>query len=276
MGYPATDLLEAATTRNKMDDVERFLVESFGPGRCRVYNLCSEADRDYDRMIRFGGNCARFGFPDHNAPTLALMHAFCEDAAEHLSAHPANSVAIHCKAGKGRTGTMVAALLLHLGEFSSAEAALRWYGKQRTHNGKGVTIPSQRRAVGYYSAWLRGPAASNPLVSVRGAIGSGSGSGTRLLERPKGVLLERMRVHTIPHFDADGGCDPYYIIHTGEFQAGQTGSNLDVVEQAANMKTAQQGVVRNQPAGGVGYFDLDCLALPVKGSVKVSRASYTT
>lgn len=40
---------------------------------------------------------------------------------------------------------MVAALLLWRGECADAESALEHYARERTHNGKGVTIPSQIR-----------------------------------------------------------------------------------------------------------------------------------
>lgn len=45
---------------------------------------------------------------------MAIVAEFCTDASAFLAADPSNIVAIHCKAGKGRTGIMVCALLLHL------------------------------------------------------------------------------------------------------------------------------------------------------------------
>lgn len=42
-----------------------------------------------------------------------------------------NVVFIHCKAGKGRTGTIICCYLLYSGRFNSPEDALAYYGKKR-------------------------------------------------------------------------------------------------------------------------------------------------
>ena len=82
--------------------------------------------------------------------------------------------AVHCKAGKGRTGTVIAAYLLLAGEHDTPEDALEYYGYCRTLNGKGVTIPSQIRYVHYFGRWLisstfdRGlPSATSTLLKLR-------------------------------------------------------------------------------------------------------------
>ena len=75
-----------------------------------------------------------------------------------------NIVAVHCKAGKGRTGLMVCSLLLHLGVETDHESALRTYGMARTDDQKGVTIPSQRRYVGYYADFIKRQPQSGPYL----------------------------------------------------------------------------------------------------------------
>ena len=160
MGFPAGDPSSGwfidrveGFYRNRMEDVVRFLDERHA-GQFKVFNLCSE--RLYDPG-RFGGLVACFPFDDHNCPPLRLIQAFVESAKSWLRQSADHVVAVHCKAGKSRTGLMVCCLLIYLNYASSAEEAVAYYNLRRTHDGKGLTLASQQRYLRYYELLLRSP-----------------------------------------------------------------------------------------------------------------------
>merc|ERR1712000_541002 len=103
----------------------------------------------------FEGKFDRFPFDDHNAPPIELFLPFCHRAAEILR-RPVDqngkswAIAVHCKAGKGRTGCVIAALLMYLGRCSNDKEALDYFARKRTKDKKGVQIPSQIRYVEYF------------------------------------------------------------------------------------------------------------------------------
>lgn len=139
----------------------------------KVYNLCSEKNRQYD-AVKFNDNVACYPFEDHHPPPFELIEEFCKDVKAYLDRDSKNVAAIHCKAGKGRTGTMVIAYLLYSRAYSDPEHAKAYYAAMRTYNRKGLTIPSQIRYVDYFFASLTDRAlvaASSPptliLTSVK-------------------------------------------------------------------------------------------------------------
>lgn len=135
-----------------MDDVIKFF-EHYHPSQAKIYNLCIEDDRQYE-VENFSGQVASFPFYDHNCPPLALIPAFCNSAYTWLNEGPDHVVAVHCKAGKSRTGLMVCCLLLHIKEQRELDECIRFYGFRRCYDGQGVTIPSQRRYINYYRTLL--------------------------------------------------------------------------------------------------------------------------
>ena len=56
-------------------------------------------------------------------------------------------VSLHCKGGKGRTGTMICAVLIDMGLFSNARDSLQYFGQRRTD----LNVSQQFQGVETYS-----------------------------------------------------------------------------------------------------------------------------
>jgi phosphatidylinositol-3,4,5-trisphosphate 3-phosphatase/dual-specificity protein phosphatase PTEN len=147
MGYPSEGT--EGVYRNHMKNVQRFF-DRRHPKAFRLYNLCSE--RSYEAS-KFYGSVHCFPFDDHNPCEFEVTKKFCENLRQWLGEHPQNVAAIHCKAGKGRTGTMIACYLVYINAAPTAEQALQMFAEKRTQNKKGVTIPSQIRYVHYFQKY---------------------------------------------------------------------------------------------------------------------------
>ncbi|XP_069859192.1 phosphatidylinositol 3,4,5-trisphosphate 3-phosphatase TPTE2-like [Dipodomys merriami] len=137
--------------RNPMEEVTRFL-ESRHAEHYFVYNLCSE--RSYDPKY-FHHRMHRIMIDDHNVPSLEEMILFSKEVIAWLSKDPQNIIVIHCKGGKGRTGTMICVCLIATGTFLTAKESLKYFGDRRTDTSfskkfQGVETPSQSRYVGYF------------------------------------------------------------------------------------------------------------------------------
>ena len=150
MGFPSKGL--ESLYRNSRDDTISFM-NSYHPTHYRIYNLCGEINRYYQAST-FNNAVSYFPMKDHNPTDLIMMLEFCIDAYLYLAQHDDNVIAVHCKAGKGRTGVMICAYLVFAQAFDDIEA-MRIYGRRRTHNGKGITINSQRRYITYFYKFLQ-------------------------------------------------------------------------------------------------------------------------
>ena len=151
MGYPATGC--ESFYRNSFTDVKQFLTEEHG-NKYKVYNLCMEKNRIYKKTAFGGQKVSLFPFKDHQSCPVKLMLEFCIDVCIFLLKDEENVAAVHCKAGKGRTGTMICAYLLFTGIALNSVKAFDIYGIRRSKEKKGVTVPSQRRYIQHFETYL--------------------------------------------------------------------------------------------------------------------------
>jgi len=149
MGFPSEGI--EGVYRNDMQSVQSFLTK-YHDRHYKVYNLCSE--RAYPPKL-FRNSYSAFPFDDHGPCSFEVLLDFCEDAYKYLMRDKRNVVLAHCKAGKGRTGTVLASLLLYDRSWSSANEALEYFAGARSKNKSGVTIPSQWRYVQYMEKYLK-------------------------------------------------------------------------------------------------------------------------
>lgn len=74
-----------------------------------------------------------------------MMLEFCTDICNFLITNKDSYAVVHCKAGKGRTGSMICSYLIFSGLANDVEEASRMYAERRSEKLKGVTVPSQIR-----------------------------------------------------------------------------------------------------------------------------------
>ena len=150
MGFPATGC--ETIYRNSLSDLKDFLDRYHG--EYKIYNLCIEKKRIYPKNLWKDKRVGLFPFNDHSPCPIKLILDFCVDICLYLTVNPRGVAAIHCKAGKGRTGVMIVCYLIFSGLCENTDEALEHYARQRTLNNKGVTIASQIRYIKYFETFL--------------------------------------------------------------------------------------------------------------------------
>lgn len=144
-------------------------------GHFLIFNL---SERQYEYGILDDMVQDWCGFPDHHAPPLAMLFKIVKTIHGWLEADHMNVVVVHCLAGKGRTGTVIASYLLYSGLFDTAPDAMRYFAIKRSNNNWGITGPSQKRYIQYFAHTTKN------LCQVR----------------KSSLHLKRVVMHTIPRF----------------------------------------------------------------------------
>jgi len=152
MGFPSVGC--ETIYRNALPDVLEFFHVRHND-QVKIYNLCLEKNRIYNKNIFSKSSVGLFPATDHNPCPIKLILEFCIDICLFLLKNPKAVAAVHCKAGKGRTGVMICSYLVFSHLCETSEKAFRYYARIRTKNNTGVTIPSQKRYIRYFETFLQ-------------------------------------------------------------------------------------------------------------------------
>lgn len=129
-----------------------------------IWEFRAEGTGYPDEEVR--GRVKHWPWPDHHPPPFKLvpgivggMRNWLEGKGDGEEKNPKEGgkvVVVHCKAGKGRSGTMACSYLIAECGWTVAEALARFTERRmRPGFGQGVSIPSQLRWVGYVDRWTK-------------------------------------------------------------------------------------------------------------------------
>ncbi|KAM5467051.1 Telomerase protein component 1 [Microsporum audouinii] len=139
--------------RNPTEDLVRFLDSKHGED-WSIFEFRAEGTGYPDDEVY--GRIHHFPWPDHHPPPFALIPPLMASMRNWLNGEGKSRriAVVHCKAGKGRSGTVACSYLISEQGWS-AEDAMKQFTERRMRAGfgAGVSIPSQVRWVGYVERW---------------------------------------------------------------------------------------------------------------------------
>ena len=168
--------------RNPAWEVRRYFDQGLPNTHYRIYNLCPEMP--YNPAL-FHDRVMSFDMQDHARPSMEHIFDALRDMEKFIGQNDANMIAVHCKAGKGRTGTLCCSWMLYNRTAQSASEALEIFREKRTDHVRtknsskkmiAVDTWAQVQCVHCVDAWLKAtgsyvdnnvPAMKPPAVDMR-------------------------------------------------------------------------------------------------------------
>lgn len=156
--------------RNPLDQFVKFLDDKHGENWC-IWEFRAEGTGYPDEEVY--GRVRHYPWPDHHPPPFAIVPLVMGGMKKWLNAGPTpvaeaqsgrrdsnpengKVVVVHCRAGKGRSGTIACAYLIAECGWTAEEALTRFTERRmRPGFGQGVSILSQLRWIGYVDRWAK-------------------------------------------------------------------------------------------------------------------------
>lgn len=141
--------------RNPLKDLVKFLDSKHGE-QWAIWEFRAEGTGYPDSEVY--GRVRHYPWPDHHPPPFALIPLIMASMRNWLKDAQAERrvVVVHCKAGKGRSGTISCSYLISEEGWTPEEAMQRFTERRmRPGFGIGISIPSQRRYITYVDRWAR-------------------------------------------------------------------------------------------------------------------------
>ncbi|KAK3698948.1 Telomerase protein component 1 [Vermiconidia calcicola] len=141
--------------RNPLKDLRQFLDLKHGD-QWAIWEFRAEGTGYPDSEVY--GRVRHYPWPDHHPPPFALIPLIMASMRNWLNDKDAEGrvVVVHCKAGKGRSGTVACSYLISEEGWTPDDAMQRFTERRmRPGFGVGISIPSQRRWITYVDRWAR-------------------------------------------------------------------------------------------------------------------------
>ncbi|KAI5965116.1 TEP1 [Candida theae] len=154
---PTTTYLES-WYRYPLTDLITYLESNHG-SHWHLFNFRGEDPGYNDKDVGF--RVSHYPFPDHYPPPMQYIIDATDEIGRFLRENDDNVVVLHCKAGKGRSGTICCAYLMlsnwKQGGGIDVGNVIQTYTERRMRKfgGDGVSILSQKRYLRYWSEYLQ-------------------------------------------------------------------------------------------------------------------------
>lgn len=146
--------------RYPVEDMVRFLNANH-KSNWHIWNFRGEEPGYSDQDVL--NKVSHFPFPDHQPPTIEIILQSVKEIEAFLDRSSKNVAVLHCKAGKGRSGTICCAYMVYrsfnVQQVIDINEAIGYFTHKRMRGiaGDGVSIYSQKRYLDYWFEYLKTP-----------------------------------------------------------------------------------------------------------------------